>query len=141
MFDISLSKTTQLFKPWVSPSFVEQHAPRLFLPPPQSVELPRPRSLLDEYLGGHLRHLVGDAEDRPEHYTDAQRAQLEQLHQGHRLRPQEESELLLQFMRRSDAQKAERTTRKERTKKEVAPEEGPPPFEDQDLFQGAIKLV
>lgn len=105
------------------------------------MELPKPRSLLDEYLGGDLRHLVGDAEDRPEHYTDVQRAQLEQLRQGHRLRPQEESELLLQFMRRTDAQKAERAVRKEVTKEEVAPKEDPPPFEDQDLFQGAIKLV
>ena len=143
MFAISNGGVTQVFKPWDTPSFTERHAPSVFLPmteSPAATKKPA-RSLLEHYLDGDVSPLLRDAEERPTHYTAAQKALIERLRLTQPVSLAEKNELMLQYVRRTDAQKAEQQVRKKLTEDLVTPEQRPPAFEEQGLFQGAIKLI
>lgn len=124
-------------------SFVEKYAPRLadpFEPPTPPARRLKP-DLLHTYLGKDLRPLIEDAASRPTHYRAEQLAVLERLRRGESVAESARSDLLLQYMRRTDAQSAERDARKKLTQKIVTPDSDPPPFENQELFRGAIRLI
>ncbi len=78
-----------------------------------TVEPPeRPRTLLDMYLGGDVARIYQDALLRPEHYDSRQHQLLAALSHGTAMEQPptdtEKNELLLTFMRTTDADKATR---------------------------------
>lgn len=125
-------------------SFTDRWAPRVPAPgeePPQApVRVPQP-DLLARYLGDDLSPLLSDAEARPGHYTTHQRETLERIRRGDSVDASARSELLLTYMRRTEAQALERGTRRKVTAQAVTPMRAPPPFENQGLFAGAIRII
>lgn len=80
-------------------------------------------------------------QERPQHYTDGQRELLRRIENGEVTHAGERAELVLRLMRRTEAQQTERQVRTRMTRQAVEPDAAPPPFEEQGLFQGAIKLI
>jgi hypothetical protein len=97
--------------------------------------------LLERYLGGDMRRLYADAEERPAHYTSDEHALLARLRAGAPTEPGERSALVLSFVRGTQAEQKERDTRQRVTQEVVTPEQEPPPFERQEDFSGAIGLI
>ncbi len=125
-------------------SFTELHAPKPPEPPHLFAvqEAPPVRErpdLLSRYLGDDLRAIILDSTSRPDHYTEAQKNALVQLSRGEKVPSSVRSDLLLQFTRRSEPQKLERRMRRERSEAEQWALEALPAFEDQKLFEGAIR--
>jgi hypothetical protein len=111
-------------------------------PPLPDERTPKPRGdLFDLYLGGDVTPLLVDARERPMHYSSAQKDALERLQRGRDTTAHERAELVLQLMRRSEAQKLERQTRRTMTQSVAKVDVPVPAFENQDLFRGAIKLI
>lgn len=81
--------------------------------------LPRPRTLLEFYLGNDLRQLLQDVRARPEHYSERQREIVEHLcGTGGAVEPptdQEKDELLLHFTRSTEAEAKSRDLIREMT--------------------------
>ncbi len=88
-----------------------------------------------------LRLLRDDLAARPRHYNAEQHETFAQLERGDATTSTARSTLFLQYMRQTEAQRAEQATRRALTGSMVRPEQEPPPFEQQDLFRGAIKLA
>jgi hypothetical protein len=111
------------------------------LPTPEPPPRPRKESLVDWYLGGDLGYLEQDLAARPAHYTTEHHELVRRLRSGEHVAPALANDLMLQAMRRTDAQKLERRVKHRLTADLITPSDDPPPFEDQQLFQGAIKLI
>lgn len=122
--------------------FSEQYAPKLFTdaPAPARYVPMHKRDLLDVYLGNDIRPLQQDADTRRDHYTSEQHEVLERLGRGEDVDKRLRSELLMQFMRRTEPARLEHKV-KAKISKEPLEEVKAPAFEEQDLFQGAIKIL
>ena len=124
-------------------TFIEKHAPK---PPTifvEDAEAPPParqaQDVWSRYIGDDLRGITQDMEERPKHYTSDQKETLERLRRGQDTTSRDRSDLLLTFMRKTEAQKQEREVRKQKTAEEVADlDDELPAFKDQHLFKGAI---
>jgi hypothetical protein len=124
-------------------TFVDKHAPK---PPTlfaEDVEAPPPAKRVpdvwERYIGNDLRGILQDVETRPEHYSSDHKETLEHLREGRETTSRARSDLLLTYMRRSEAQKQERAVRQRKTAEEIDDGDELPAFEDQHLFKGEIQ--
>ena len=95
--------------------------------------------LFDTYVPDP-RIVARDLESRPHHYTTEQKETLRRIIAGDAVPAGARSELVLQYMRRSEARRTEQQTRQHYTSRVVA-QHTPPPFEQQGAFKDTIKLI
>lgn len=103
---------------------------------------PERYSLLEVYLGGSTKHIEADLASRPKHYGAGYLELLERHKRGEKIPVQRLNDLVLQYIRPTEAAKEQRriTTQKTATSQRPLRTEIPV-FEEQQAIKGAIILI